>query len=219
MATDEQLRAAFLFRSQPTTIDSIELGCSISETHTSKVEVTEHPVEEGFAVTDHARPMPDEVSIEGLVTDTPLSRAQQRRTVEAFGITFESASEAEHIRGQPGYAAQAYAKLLDLHDHPRLITIVTELRRYENMLMTSLAVPRNKDVGDSLRFTASFKTVRIVSNKLTVAKKTRTAPKKVSTGKQVTKKTEEPTRKKSIAFQLADSLGLLDKLGIKAPPK
>jgi hypothetical protein len=42
-------------------------------THEGTVEVTEHPVEEGSDIADHARPVPEFLSIEGFVSNKPMA--------------------------------------------------------------------------------------------------------------------------------------------------
>lgn len=192
------IATAFLLRS-PAKIDTIVLDASVTETHTMEVDVTDHPVEQGAPVTDHARPKPITLSMEGIISNTPLSRTQQLRMVTSLGITFQTTAEAEHILGAPGYGEQAYMAMQAIRDAAKLITVVTSLRTYENMEMTSLVVPRNKDVGECFRFTAQFKEIRIVENKLTAAKKT-VAPKKVSTGKQTPNKAGKGTKGSSILY-------------------
>lgn len=194
---------AFILKTD-TSIDTVVLDCSVNEGHTAENDVTDHPVEKGFAVTDHVRNKPDTLSIEGVISNTPFSRSQQLRTVEAFGITFDSATDQDLTLGQPGYAEQGYMALRAIRDGGNLITVTTSLRTYDSMVMTSLVVPRSKDTGDALRFTAQFKLVRVVSNKLAAAKKSSSPGKKVSGGKQVAKPTDAATQKKSIAYDIKE---------------
>lgn len=42
------------------------------QSHEGTVEVTEHPVEEGSDIADHARPVPELLSIEGFVSNKPM---------------------------------------------------------------------------------------------------------------------------------------------------
>lgn len=58
------------------TIDEIWLDCSVRETHTLSADVTEHPVETGADVADHIRPRARTVSIEGLISNTPIEVPQ-----------------------------------------------------------------------------------------------------------------------------------------------
>lgn len=52
---------------------AIEFDCTLSETHEASAQVTEHPIETGANITDHVRPMLARVSIEGLITNTPIN--------------------------------------------------------------------------------------------------------------------------------------------------
>ena len=149
-------------------IDALVLDASVKEEHLAEVEVTDHPVEQGAAVSDHARPKPEELTIEGLVSNTPLNFIQARRSVTSEGFTWTTSAQTNAIRGNPGNAEAAYVTLRAMRDAPRLLTIITALRSYDNMVMTSLKIPRDKDTGDVLKFTAKFKQVRIVTNAVTV---------------------------------------------------
>jgi hypothetical protein len=149
-------------------IDALVLDASIKEEHIAEVEVTDHPVEQGAAVTDHARPKPEEVTIEGVVSNTPLNHFQTLRAESRDGYTWQTSAAVNSVRGMPGAAESAYQQLRDLRDKPRLVTIVTALRTYDSMVMTSLKVPRDSQIGDVLRFEAKFKQVRVVTNAVTV---------------------------------------------------
>src|SRR4051794_30438938 len=50
----------------------LDFDAVTSEKHDEPVEVTEHAVESGAAVSDHARPGPDTVTLECVVTNTPI---------------------------------------------------------------------------------------------------------------------------------------------------
>jgi hypothetical protein len=134
------------------TLDAVE-----KETHHSSAEATDSPVEEGVAITDHVRPKPDEVMIEGWVTNTPIP---------------PPGSSSLFL---PGLAENAYADLLDLKDNPRLVTVVTSLRTYEDVVLIDLQVPRDAKTGEALHFTAQFKQIRIITNETIIV--TRSEPK------------------------------------------
>lgn len=207
---------SLVFRNGPTKIDTVELDVSITESHSSEVTITDHPVERGANISDHSRPEPDKLTIEGLITNTPFNRTQRRRIVNAFGQNFDSNTLRDQNQGVPGYAEAAIAKLRALRKRGDLITVVTHIITYTNMVMTSLNIPRDRSTGDAVRFTASFKQVIVVENKTTkktVAREPK-AQRKVKAGKQTPKATPDAERKKSIAFSTAEKLGLLKKLGI-----
>lgn len=205
---------AFMTR-QPAAIDAVVLDCSINETHALENEVTDHPVENGADITDHVRPKPDVITIEGLVSNTPMTHAQRTRMINQLGITLSSASDADYLIGVPGYAEAAFAALRALRDNGTLFTVQTSLYTYNNMVMVSLTVPRNKDIGDALRFTCQCKSIRLVSNQLVPATIQANPAKKIATGKQATGAASAANQDNSILYDLKTSVsGVMKKFGI-----
>ena len=191
----------FLITGSRSKIDSIELDASISETHTGSVAVTDHPVEKGFNVSDHARPEAETLQIEGFISNTPFAPAHPGTYTDKIGRQFawEAKSEGDATR-----ANTAYKSLLGLKDAGTLITVVTSLRTYENMLVTALSVPRDAQTGNGLRFSASLKKVRVVTSQAVEAAagedKTKT---KTELHKKAVETFYEPP--KSVGLQLFDA--------------
>lgn len=194
---------SLLFRTL-TKLDTITLDATISEAHEGEVDVTEHPVEQGADVTDHARPKPDNYMLTGLISDTPLSPGQARRAGVAEGT----------VKEIPGRSQLVYEQLRTLKDTGKLITVVTGLRTYENMLVTKLSAPRDNKTGDALMFTMGLRQIRIVQNKTTqvVVAIEPKAKKKAKLGKQTAKTAAAPTVKKSILETQAEAGNLGDYL-------
>lgn len=131
----------------PVSIDGFVIDAALSESHDYESEVTDYPIERGANVIDHVRNRPLTVSLECVVSDTPLPLiASQRDTSEAPSVA-------------------AMAKLEAIRDAREPIKIVTGLRTYENMIMVSLSVPVDVETGDALRFRASFRQVSIIENR------------------------------------------------------
>lgn len=212
-----------LFKNNPTKIDSLTLDCSITEQHSGEVEVTDHPVEEGFNISDHARPKPDMLTITGMVSNTPIGQAGARRTIVAKdsgtnagadGFQFVTAVQEDHVKGVPGRAEDAIAVLRSIKSQGKIITVTTQIKVYTNMIMTNLQIPRDGKTGDSALFTATFKNITIVKNKTTrkVQAKEPKAQPKAKAGKQTTPQANDAQKKKSIAYSTAEKLGLLEKI-------
>ena len=70
----------------PTMIGDIAIDCTVTETHTSTATVTEHPVESGSNITDHIRPEPVQLSVNGIITNTPIGAQQTQRVISAGGL-------------------------------------------------------------------------------------------------------------------------------------
>lgn len=210
-------RVSLVFRNGPTKIDSVELDVVITESHVGAVSVTEHPVEQGANISDHAQEKPDMLTMTAIVSNTPISRTKQTRIIDTGLGQFVSNVPADQVQGVAGYAEAAYARLRELKSARNLITVVTNLRVYTSMIIENLTVPRDSNTGDALSFSVQLKQVIVVRNKVTrtVASKDPKAQPKAKAGKQATRQATEAEKKKSIAYSTAENLGLLQKLGIK----
>jgi len=127
-----------------TKIDDLTLDVATVVEHRFDAEVTDHPVSEGENISDHVTPQPDAVTVTGIISRTPIDPA----------IISEEASNSRYQR--------AFDKLRDLKENPRLITLLTQRRQYENMVVTGISIVDDVNTGDSLQFTANFRHIRQV---------------------------------------------------------
>lgn len=128
-------------------IGAITLDATIEETHTLTNTITNHPMEEGSFVTDHAFEEPTKISIQGEITNTP---------VQILSI----------LNGLSQRRIEAFEQLTALHKTRDILTIVTGLKIYSNMVMETLDVPRNQQTGGRLQFTATFQEVNKVASQI-----------------------------------------------------
>ena len=132
------------------TVGIIELDCSVSETHTGTCDITNHPVEAGSVMSDHIRELPDEVEINGLVTNTPL--------VFLASLTSKSPVKPESVHVLDRVGA-AYQKLRELKSSGVVMDVVTSLRTYTDMAITSLVISRDAATGNVLDCNISFRKI------------------------------------------------------------
>jgi hypothetical protein len=130
----------------------LRVDVSLSESHEGDAEATDHPVEQGANVTDHIRPKPQQLTIEGFVSNTPLISGQSAQ-----------AQDLSYPPDMPGPAEQAFAILESRRVLGKLHTVVTRLATYSHMALLSRPVVRNAQVGDALTFKAVFKEIRLVT--------------------------------------------------------
>lgn len=110
-------------------IGAVSLDATLTEDHQYNARVTTYPVENGQIISDHIINEPITLSITGLVSDTPLAfLAAFNRSVDAFN------------------------RLITIHERKERVTVVTGIKVYEDMVITSLQVPRNVFTGQSLTF-------------------------------------------------------------------
>ncbi len=108
----------------------------VSEEHVYSSRVTYFPVENGTIVSDHIINQPETVNLSGLVSDTPLNIfATFNRSVAVFNT------------------------LVQLHQRREVFDVVTGIKVYRNMAITSLDVPRTIRTGQTLTFNISLQKI------------------------------------------------------------
>lgn len=195
-----------LFQKTKAAIGALVLDVSLTESHAAEVEVTEHPVETGANISDHARPKPETLVIEGLVSNTPLPApgdpTQNVSLKDSRGQVIGQATTSS--KQDLSRAGEAYRDLLDLKNSSELLTVVTALRTYTNMKITNLTVPRDARTGQALRFSCTLKEVRLASSRTVTV----TLPsQKKAKGPVVPKTTPEATDRASTLHKLKEKAG------------
>lgn len=202
------------------------LDASVQEQHTAMAQVTEHQVEQGVSITDHVRPMPKRISIEGIITNTPIvvpttymqgvtaQTTKSQQTVNQSSPTSPPATQVQfttlQFQGQIDRVKAVYADLVTACLNGYLFSVTTSLASYTNMVAVSLAVPRNVDTGNVLQFTIDMQEIRIVQTSTT----TIAVPQSVTSankGKK-TPQTLDPTKdaqKVGFALQQLQGFGVL----------
>lgn len=145
-----------------TSIDGYPIDVTTSEDHTFDAVVTDYPVEKGSDKSDHIQNKQPVVTMEGVVTDTPLA-----------AMILERLAAGDKVPGaQRGTlpSVDALAKLLEVREARQPVTITTSLKTFENMALTQLQLPRMSGEGRALRFSATFRQMDIVENERTTIK-------------------------------------------------
>lgn len=137
-----------LLRLQSRKIGIMVPSVVVSEKHSDTVEITEHPVEIGAAVNDHAYKRPSELTMEcGFAGGGSLLDVFDTRTI-GFGMPLNSMSPQE-----------VYKKLLDTQAKRELIDVVTGKRTYSNMLIRAIEVTTDKTSENVLNCTLTLREV------------------------------------------------------------
>lgn len=161
-----------------TDLGAIELDAVIQEDQNFQQVVSQYPVENAADKSDHIRNEPTTITIQGLISNFPV------QVVENIDESLTQSAFANRVN-------VAYDKLLDIREKKALCDVVSSLKLFSNMVMTSLSIPRNSRTGDALNFTASFKEFEVteitnsdLSNILAVDDAENVAPRKQNGGKQ-----------------------------------
>lgn len=186
------------------TIDGIELDAAITEKHSAGVEITKHPIEEGANPTDHARVLPFKISVEGMLTNTPLGA----ETRAARGVTKDAASSTGAV-GAAGPAQRSMSALEKIRTDRRAVTVVSDFRTYENMLISMIEVPRDAKNGEAIRFTITMEEIRFVRSEVARVDVLNRPKKKPTKKVDQTKKpgTERPEERRTLLKKFTDWVG------------
>jgi len=184
---------SLLFKKTKGSVGLVEFDATLSETHNKSVQLTDHPVEAGADITDHVRRQPEEISINGIVSNTPI----------VFLASIFAASPIKDDLTRPSdRAGLAYAELKRLMDDGEVVDVITTLREYENMVITSMSVERSAATGNVLNASLSLREIVLVETETVEAPQpvTKANEKSKPVGKQVTTPAPPPVEAKSSAL-------------------
>lgn len=113
----------------------------IRSEHTHRSKITEHPVQTGANISDHAFVEPKE-----LVIEVAMSDAMKDKESGQFGLG-------------DGRSVSAYGVLVKLQEERQPLEIVTPLATYNNMLIQTIDIPVDYKTRKGLRATVTFKEI------------------------------------------------------------
>ncbi len=129
---------------------NIELDAMLDESHEWSADATSNPVEDGAPVTDHVIEQADKLTIRGVVTDAPLNASSSI-------LGFIGGGSADN-------KTQTVFDLLDtLIKKREVLTVYTKHKTYDDMVLTSVTIPRSASVGEAVEFSAEFIHIRKVA--------------------------------------------------------
>lgn len=205
------------------TAGSIWIDASVSEQHGAQAQVTEHQVESGENLADYIRPMPQKLSLQAHVTNTPITAKTPSLEWTGASPNIIGAVTGGSVATQTGQAPstpsfgsgiprQSMFKSLTFDNsvnRPQLVyeafvsavqagaiwSIFTSLSTYTNMALTNVSAPRDAASGNAIQFQLDFQQIRVVDSQEVSA-----LPKsiqKVHKGKQAAKEADDNTATKS----------------------
>ncbi|WP_340619340.1 phage baseplate protein [Xenorhabdus siamensis] len=188
---------SMLFSQGTRKIGMIVPSVVISEKHQDTAEITEHPVQRGAAISDHAYDKPSEVTME-------LGFAGGGSLIDIFDL-----GESGSLGSSP---KAVYQQLLALKASKQPFNVTTGKRQYKNMLIRAIEVTTDKTSENVLMVTLTLREVIIVETKtvkgVTVPPERMKAP--LETGPVADKGTKTPVvpkQKESLAVKLDKSTG------------
>lgn len=133
-------------------IGGIVVQAQIEEIYNDELQITEHPVEKGASITDHAFKKPVEITLRCGWSNSSLDALQ--------GVVFDLFSGA--MTGGD-YVTGVYSRLLALQESRQPFDITTSKRQYRNMLIRTLGVTVDEKTANALMVTATCREVILVN--------------------------------------------------------
>lgn len=171
---------------------------TIQETHEIEYEITTNPLETGVSVGDHKYRLPYKLTIQGMVSDTPLHATAGTNGVDQFTSTASTRSKA------------AFDAILSLGESTDFLTVQTGLKVYQNMQVKKFTTSQDKDSSRALLFTLDLLEVDVVTTQIVNLPPRRTgttnrqASAKIPNGKQ--QPIQPPDQKGSILSNIFDAI-------------
>jgi hypothetical protein len=142
------------FGVNPVLIEDLPVDVLRSETPVYDFDLTAHPVESGFDVTDARVARPIGVTLECILTDTDLSASATGFAALNGTLGFDSWKDKRD-------------RLYEIKDSSEVVDVVTPLDKYSSMVITSLRIDQTPGTAQALFFRADFREVRFVSSLIT----------------------------------------------------
>lgn len=124
-------------------VGAINFDLLMSEQHSFNNQVSDHNVEDGSVIADHIKNELENGSLVGLITNF---------SIKYFGVASDRAQ-------------LAFDALVDLWKSRVLVTIVTVMRVYSNVAITSCSIARTAETGNAISLNISFRKVNVVTLK------------------------------------------------------
>jgi hypothetical protein len=153
-----QLGAGIVSVKPKRNIGGITNYATFEETHTDDLEITEHPIEQGASITDHAFKKPAELVLNFGLSNS-LNQDGLLGGVKIVPPSLLAGSGVEQVK-------KIYEQLLQMQSDRELLTVNTGKRSYANMLIKKLVTTTNRQNENTLVVTATFKQVLLVATRL-----------------------------------------------------
>lgn len=161
---------------RPTTITggalSFQFDALVSEAPTDEAEVTKHPVESGGEISDHIQIKPVTLTLSGII-----------------------AGHDERLVLDAGRQQRLYNDLLTILRQRELVTVVTPLRRYPNMVLTRVGLTRDLSSGTSLRPELALEQVQVAHQAIVPVPESSLGPRAKRSGTSKKDKGDQPSDK------------------------
>ena len=154
-------------------IGFLKLDASLKENHVRKATVSDNELEDGTIASDHVRLTPLSLTMDAVVSDTPISILGLGVSTDDFlgaandFFGGEKSAFEDLVKNDTRTPAEAWAYLNDTMELRTPFSVVTALDRYENMIITSLSAPRTAQNGKDLAFSIELREIITIKSSTT----------------------------------------------------
>lgn len=156
----------------------------INESHTREVQPSQFPIEDGGIISDNLMVTPFEISLTGMVSDTPIYNEKERllqtlgqaatTLVPPLGIAVASAAQKLYSisQGASSPSKEAYQTLVKIQagdpyasppQPPEPFTLVTQYKRYPDCIIRALKFDRDSSTASTCVFSMSIVQLRRIA--------------------------------------------------------
>lgn len=173
--TGQPGKVSIIAQSGGLVVQLLEVEVTTNEAHNKESTVTTNPLESDGVVSDHIIKNPWEISITGLISDTPLYD-YQRFVAQSYGnalssvlpplgiieaaVAYKSAYAQKNVQKR---SLGAYKSLVALLESSSMFTLITNYQRYANMVLKALSFPRDAQTSTVCAFTLSMTQIELVT--------------------------------------------------------
>lgn len=161
-------------------IGAFVANVTIEEQHQDDIQITDHPVEVGASISDHAFRKPSMLIIKAGWSNSPSAANIVQSAANAVTGTVNGAigiaNQVSSALGGPSFSSvtgnqaksikDIYADLLKLQASRELVSVTTGKRAYKNMLVESITETTNSDTENALILTVKLREVILVSTRV-----------------------------------------------------
>lgn len=158
--------AKALFAGSKSKIGDLIIDASLKEVITNSSSITEHPIETKSTISDHVFKNPLKIKIEGYITNSPLL------VMGLIALPLQNNSVSSLINNAKSFlpfasgdkpSLQAYQTLNNAWNNRDLLTVVTKLDSFENMVIETMSFNTDEGTGDRLEFSVELMQVTFAS--------------------------------------------------------
>jgi hypothetical protein len=185
-----------IYEKTKTQIGTVTVDAAVFIKHSISSSMTKNPVEEGAQVTDHVELNPQAISIQGVISDTPLDFNVLNDIVKGnfknLGKSFSDGVKSS--LNKSSRSVEQYQALMELWKSRKPFQVITGLKVYDSMILTKLDVDQTSTTGQAIHFNADIEEIRIISSKAVGKENFKEAVKDIA------------SKKKNLGSKVADKL-------------